>query len=115
MLEGALHLAQGEPIFVPIKSSDGAVVLELDDGGGANVTMQGQIRHIGDLARAQAAAGSHIDTLRGRVSTIRSQADVLREKLRDLRRSHDAARREMTRIGALPSAPTAPPDQQQGG
>ena len=66
--------------------------------------MQGQLRHIGDLARAQQAAGSHIEGLRDRVSTIRSQADVLRDKLRDLRRSHENARREMTRLGAAHEA-----------
>ena len=100
-----LHLAEGgDPIFVPLRSTSAAVVVELADGGRQETTMQGQLRHIGDLARAQRAAGSHIEGLRDRVSTIRSQADVLRDKLRDLRRSHENARREMTRLGAAHEA-----------
>ncbi|KAH8057311.1 hypothetical protein JL722_6964 [Aureococcus anophagefferens] len=100
-----LHLAEGgDPIFVPLRSTSAAVVVELADGGRQETTMQGQLRHIGDFARAQQAAGSHIEGLRDRVSTIRSQADVLRDKLRDLRRSHENARREMTRLGAAHEA-----------
>ena len=106
-----LHLAEGgDPIFVPLRSTSAAVVVELADGGRQETTMQGQLRHIGDLARAQQAAGSHIEGLRDRVSTIRSQADVLRDKLRDLRRSHTRGtmRGGARLVRASPSAGAAP-------